>query len=825
MRFNTFTVSAASTIAIGVACISATASAQSTGSVDFENDIVVTGTASRGVAGVQLPETTKAKQVLTQEIIAAQAPGQSINDVINLVPGVSFQNNDPFGSSGGTLTIRGFDDQRISQTFDGIPLNDTGGYAIYSSQQLDPELIEQVNVNLGSTDVDSPTAAATGSTVNYRSRNPSDDFGIRMLGSMGDFNFMRIFGEIDTGTLNDSGTKAFLAASRSTNDAIYGGIGKVEKTQVNAKLYQPLGDDGDFISLAGHYNRSRNNFFGSAPLRTDLGRPVGGSVAVNRFPVTRKERFYNVARCTLTPATAGADVANACGGDFEYRYNPSDTGNVRINSRFTLSDKLTLSVDPSIQYVKANGGGTTVAREGRLTGLTGYFGSTPYAGVDLNGDGDLLDQVRVAVPSQTQTWRLGVIASLRYDIDDNNRVRIAYSYDRGRHRQTGEAGYLKVNGFGERYFPVDEPILDALGNSLEKRDRLSYAILHQVSGEYTGDLFDEKLHLNIGVRAPFFRRNLTNNCFATNATSTVTCFAGNDAGEATYAAANPTFALPQNRTFSYNKILPNAGATFDLTDAASLFVNYSKGIQVPGTDNLYQSFFFPLTSDAASPNPETTDNFDLGLRYSSGIIQASLTGWWTIYQNRLASSYDRDLGVTIYRNLGRVDKYGIDGSLAIQPTPEFSLYAFGSYLKSKIKDNVDTGGTTQAITKGKREAGAPVYTFGARATATLGPVDLGAQAKRTGPRYVNDVNLPIVISGVQVYGKKAPAYTLVDLDARLNLEFIGLSDRTFLQLNVSNVFDKLYVGGFDGTATSSSTVPTAQIGAPRTFIGSISFGF
>src|SRR3546814_1534313 len=96
-----------------------------------------------------------------------------------MLPGVSFQNNDPFGSAGGTLTIRWFANSRISLTFDGVPLNDSGNYAIYSNQQLDPELIEQVNVNLGTTDVDSPTAAATGPTVNYRTMVPTEDFGVK----------------------------------------------------------------------------------------------------------------------------------------------------------------------------------------------------------------------------------------------------------------------------------------------------------------------------------------------------------------------------------------------------------------------------------------------------------------------------------------------------------------------------------------------------------------------------------------------------------------------------------------------------------------------
>ena len=842
--------SAASTAIVGA--LAAPAHAQSTGSVDFEREIVVTGTAlRREVAGVQLPDTPKAKQVLTQEVIAAQAPGQTVNDIINLVPGVSFQNNDPFGSSGGTLTIRGFDDGRISQTFDGIPLNDSGNYALYTNQQLDPELIEQVNVNLGTTDVDSPTAAATGSTVNYRTRNPREDFGARLLGSAGDFGYFRLFGEVDTGTFTPFGTRALLAASKADNDAIYGGIGKIDKTQINARIYQPIGDNGDFVSIAGHFNKNRNTFFGSVPLRTDTTqsptnpapRIVGGASS-NRFPLTRDERFYKVARCQLPAGVSGVkDAASSCGSEFEYRYNPSDTGNIRLNSRFTLSDKLTLTVDPSFQYVKANGGGNVVAQEygyiqtasatrsAITTPIAGYIGGSPwFNGVDLNGDGDTLDQVRLLAPSQTRTHRIGVIASLRYDLDDHNRVRVAYSYDRARHRQTGETGYLLPNGFGADPFPMDAPLTDVNGNILQKRDRLSYAILHQVSGEYSGDLLADRLHLNIGVRAPFYRRNLTNNCLATSGSGFVDCFSTDTAGEAVYTGANPSFAVPQNRVFNYNKVLPNAGFVYDVTDVASVFVNYSKGLSVPGTDNLYQSFYYPLGTEAANPGVETTDNFDLGLRYTSGIIQAQFTGWWTIYQNRLASSYDRDLNITIYRNLGRVDKYGIDGSIAARPIPEVSIYAFGSYLKSRIKGDVEAGrdgagNPIYAATRGKREAGAPVFTLGARATGDLGPVTLGVQAKRTGPRYLNDQNLPVVVAGAQVYGRKTPSYTLVDLDARVKLDFLGLGGRTFLQLNVINLFDKLYVGGFDGAATSTSTVPNAQIGSPRTFIGSVSFGF
>ena len=130
---------AASAVALSICSFSSAAFAQSTGSVDFEEEIVVTGSLAADVGGVQIPDTPKSKSVLTNEYIQRQNPGQTVLDTINSIPGVTFTNNDAYGSSGGSLNIRGFGGDRISLTFDGVPLNDTGNYAIYSNQQLDPE--------------------------------------------------------------------------------------------------------------------------------------------------------------------------------------------------------------------------------------------------------------------------------------------------------------------------------------------------------------------------------------------------------------------------------------------------------------------------------------------------------------------------------------------------------------------------------------------------------------------------------------------------------------------------------------------------------------
>ncbi|MEA3047138.1 MAG: iron complex outerrane recepter protein, partial [Sphingomonadales bacterium] len=456
--------------------------AQSTGSIAVEEEaIVVTGTRNADVNGVTVPNTAKTQAVLGQEFIGRQSPGQSILNTVNLVPGVNFTSSDAYGSSGGNIRIRGFDGNRISLTFDGLPLNDSGNYAIFSNQQLDPELIEQVNVNLGQTDVDSPTASASGGTVNYRTRIPSRDIGVRLSGSIGESDYRRGFAMVDTGEFWDGGPRAFLAYSNTRYDW-FRGPGEIYKQQFNARVYYALGANGDFVSVAGHYNRNRNNFsrnIGFSDLRTTV-QPSGqaGILGATVVPAptyalpTRVgdyddqqwdaiDAFNNFGTCTLATQPSNAGVAendnggllpngsgaqatggtnnisntSSCTNFAGLRINPSNTGNIRINGRFHLADNIILTVDPSYQYVLANGGGTTVLAENSAR-AKGANQAGP--GIDWNGDGDVLDNVRFYTPNNTNTNRLGLTTSLIWDITPQHRFRVAYTYDRAHHRQTGE---------------------------------------------------------------------------------------------------------------------------------------------------------------------------------------------------------------------------------------------------------------------------------------------------------------------------------------------------------------------------------------------------
>ena len=83
---------------------------------------------------------------------------------------------------------------------------------------------------------------------------------------------------------------------------------------------------------------------------------------------------------------------------------------------------------------------------------------------------------------------------------------------------------------------------------------------------------------------------------------------------------------------------------------------------------------------------------------------------------------------------------------------------------------------------------------------------------------------PTTANLFQVYGAKLPAYTTVDIGARLPLGFAGLNDDTYFQFNVTNVFDEFYVGNVTSQLLNTS-VPFAQIGAPRAFIATLNVAF
>lgn len=834
--------------AVALAFLPEVAFAQTAGTAaaedQAEQDIVVNGERTRAPVVMEVPNSPKARAIVTQDYIEHTVPGQSIFNAINLVPGVDYTAGDPYGGNGGGIRIRGFDASRIAFTFDGLPLNDAGNYAIYANQQIDPELVESVNVNFGSTDVDSPTASAAGGTVNYRTVLPTETLSATAVYSHGDGNMNRVFGLLNTGDLTSSGTRAWLSASSQSYNLYR--YANVRKAQYNARIYQPLGGK-DFVSLAGFFYQHRNNGYGT-PSLANINGVLGNLFPVSstgpaRVDLTRAQfdklfadqsnSYLNSTICALpSQVQAGKgtvqDDRTKCTNTRQIGLNPVDTGNLRFNSLFALSDRLTFSMDGGYTYTHANGGGSTVFAEsdanagqrGANGNQFGRIGAGVASGRDLNGDGDMLDYVRAYYPSNTLTHRLIAISGLRYDVDPDNLVRLAYTWDRARTLQTGEASLLGPDGTPPLPFSTsdtDNPyaMLDAAGNVPNKRNRLTYSILHQMSGEYRGKPFDDSLSFMVGLRAALFRRNMNNYCYTIPGSSNEAYCTSQTQAQVQADSRTRNFAPPYaGRIKEYRALLPNLGLTWQMTPALSLFTSYTKGFSAPSTE-VYaydDKVIRPIGEEA---KPERTNSFDLGLRYTIGIAQAQLGGWFIHYDNRIVNVTTPVEGggtISAARNVGAVDSKGIDASLSVSPVRWLSLYGFTSYMTATLKDDVLNGatGAVAIATKGKSLVDTPNWQYGGRAQVNLPFGVIGLSAKHVGDRFVTDVN------DVKVAG-----YTLVYLDAQIGMRWIGL-EKTYVQFNVVNLLDKAYISNL-GTATSNGGF--FNFGNPRTVIGSVHFQF
>ena len=785
----------ATTALVGSMLLASNAFAQSTGTTEVEQVIITaTGQPTNLDGSIVEQSVAKSRVSITQDFISAQVPGQTVLDSLNLLPGVNFTNNDAFGSAGGDINVRGFDSQRVALLQDGIPLNDSGNYAIYPNQQLDSELISKVDVNLGTTDVDSPTAAAAGGTINYVTRKPAAEMGGIFELQGGSENFRRFFGVFDTGVFGPFGTSAWVSYNHAEND-IFSGPGQIVKDQYNARIYQPVGDNGDFVSLILNYNENRNNFI--------------RRISLANF-ATDTLLAYDTTSCARTTPVGGTAQVDSSGANcVANNINPSNTGNIRGQSRFTLSDTLTLTVDPSFQYVIANGGGrTTFSESGSSSGTRQLLGNSSATGLDLNNDGDTLDTVRLYWPNTTNTRRYGVTSSLIWKLAEGQSLRAAYTYDYARHRQTGEATAFTLGGDPTDVFGGKDGYGAAVrlpdGTTLRRRDRLSFATLNQFSIEYRGRFMEDRLLVNVGLRAPFFKRELNNYCYQANTftalctTQVATPVVGTNDGAGqtlvTFAGSSTQYGRPRQIERKYDDVLPNVGVSYDLTEDSSVYFSFAQTLSAPRTDDLYDQ---KLTS----PDPETADVYDLGYRYQTPTLMIAAAVWYNSFSNRIERAFDEPANIFYSLNIGDVKLKGLDAQIGYKPAENWFIYGSASFIDSEIQSNIPNGVGLVLATQGKELYETPKYQTSIRVTHDFSDYfRVGVQAKRVGERWTNLTNT-----------EEAPAYVLFDLDARLGLGFTGW-EGGYLQLNVKNLFDEAYLGDI---STNPSGTGVFQPGYPR----------
>lgn len=205
-------------------------------------------------------ETRQVQEVTSKELLIL-APGTSPLKAIEKLPSVNFQSADPFGTYewSSRVSIRGFNQNQLGYTLDGIPLGDSSygnNNGLHIGRAIISENIGVTRVSQGSGSIGTQATNNLGGTLEFFSADNSDGLGVDANLTYGSENTMRAFGRINFG--ESGGVRGFLSGVYHNADKWKGG-GEQRSMHVNAKAIIPVGD-AEFDAFFSYSDRAEQDY-------------------------------------------------------------------------------------------------------------------------------------------------------------------------------------------------------------------------------------------------------------------------------------------------------------------------------------------------------------------------------------------------------------------------------------------------------------------------------------------------------------------------------------------------------------------------------------
>ncbi|MBS1027106.1 TonB-dependent receptor [Gluconobacter albidus] len=707
-------------------------------------------------------------QTLSHLALQEVAPGTSPLKTLSKLPGVMFTSSDPLGAYEWSqqIIIRGFDQSRLGFTMDGIPLgnlaygNDNG---LSIGRALQTENNGPATLAQGAGSVGVAASNDLGGALEFTSIDPTTKYGVDVAGTVGSYGTWRTFARVNSGTLPGGGR---LYVSYDYQDANkWKGDGIQQQQQANAKFIQPLGEKVK-LTLFGDYSQRAENDYQDLSLQLIHTRGYNVDNVTNDYGLAKQ-----IARAYQNGTAFPQGITNQ---DQSY-YNSAGLrqdalGYGRLD--FDITSRL-------------KGYATVYGHTNTGEGIY----ATPYEPTPDSLGGSPIS-VRT---TEYDIHREGFIGGLTYKIA---------------HHTIDGGFWFENNDFEQarRFYPLSES--GYTGSSVHWFRNNPFATQWQSAFNtktYQFHLQDTwqitpAFKLNYGFKSLVVdnhARQLEGNYMGTPVANT-------------YAGGSITSA---------NGFLPQLGGNYRINRHNEIFADFARNMAAfdNSTTGATSPFAMTTAAYAAAKNslhPEMSYSEEIGYRYHDHRIQASLTGYYIEFENRLASISPVSSGTnvqgyaSILSNVGGVTARGIDAAFNYHFTDNWSIYASYAYNQSTYDDNLTTGGVTYA-TKGKSVVAMPRNLANVQLSyddgSIWGNVGMQYQGRRT-YTYTNDQWIkPNDIFNLNVgYRFHSHNWVLHGLDA---------------QINVTNLFDKRYVAtvGSTGFAVSDPTgsLQTLQAGAPR----------
>ena len=736
----------------------------------------VTITGQKAGMGLMVQESApKARSTINAEELSKQRPTGNAYQALELMPSVNSFNYDATGLFGGGLSLRGFNSDQIGMTINGVPVNDSGSFAVYPQEFVDQENTCSEFVTQGSTDVDSPQIGASGGIIGIVTCDPSKERSFRVAQTIGELNMYKTYMRFDTGMLSDDKTRLFISASHAYADK-WKGAGGGDRYHVDMGFRT---DFDRFNSISGTVlmNRELNNNINSFTL-SDLAK--------HGYYYDYSTTF--IGHAPASPGKAGSDPSQASGDSYyQLSQNPFQNIIASVTGKFRLNENTDIKIIPYYWYGFGTGG-----VQQKLMSESGFLNPTTHtdtATVDLNGDGDTKDKVIVATSNVTRTNRPGITASVTYSMDIHQ-ILAGFWIERANQDQFAPMVQVDANGNPADIWLRNGRILRPNGTPYEGRDWNTISTAYQYFAQDTMSLMNDKLTLNIGVRAPTMKRQFTDNA----------------------SEGEPTAGYTLDRT--YHDFLPQIGAKYQIDHDNQIFASLAKNMKVPG------NFAYATTGNVVMVNgqptmpvdvkQETSYNLDMGYRLQTDKITAQATIYAVDFKDRLATTTDPITLNSTLVDAGKVTSKGVELELGNTPINGWSAYGSLGYINSQIKNDIMSSGVALPTT-GKQMTNTPNWKAGLSAQYETNAWYVRLKGKYTGQEFSTMTN-----------DQSVAGYTLFDLDAGYQFPNAGMFKKTTLRFNMSNITNKQYLSPSSFNVLNATTYGAATaksvyyyMGAPR----------
>lgn len=713
-----------------------------------------------------------------------QPPLSSVTDAVNFAPGVNVTQGGVFDSDDYStgITLRGFTQDTLGFTVDGLP-NGSAGYAggAKPNRFLDSENLAGATVSQGTADIGSPSAQALGGTLSYVSSDPKNDAGVRVDQSIGEWNAKRTFVRYDTGALFNNSTYAYISYSNTHNNRWAGhgqpDNGHTSRHHIDAKLISYLTDSLTLTARASWDDAYENNYndvtkaqFYQDPRDDHL------TVAWTGIPEI-DQNYVNAWNTKRKNALAGIKL--------DYQVN--ENANVSFYPYYHFQEGYGGWMPP-YQLYAADADGNLINHypaEGADFVEAYYRSPDGVAQAQPEGCKDPFDAACYAAGSKAinsfrqstyKNARYGFLLNGHWDIDINHLY--AGVWLQNQHRAAGRKWYEVLNTAASWKY-ADTPYY------IQFYDRM---ITHTRKLFLQDTLNVGPLDVSLGISKYLVHINATDEISGDN-------FAAKDFN---------------------SKILPSVGAVWHLDARNQIYASYTKNF-APPSDGVVEAA--DSGSDISHVKPETSANIDLGYRYQTQKLQASLALYHVRFANQIneitpSSDYTR-INYTVgtegtYINVGGIESKGVEGLLNWSVAPVLDLYTSVTWNHSEYLESIN------GIIKGNKVAGQPGRMLAVGANYHYSDFRAGLSAKYVGDRY-----------GTLDNTEKMNPYTVFDASVGYRLDLTdGGESRPWLKsldfdLAVTNFTNKHYLA----TLGDDSSPGYYYIGAPRTAVLTVSAQF